>query len=97
VSVGADYETLDILDGKVPHDLHNAELSLVAVPGIPETSRVLQVLEAIGAADNVTVNKVLQITETVSLAEIVEVGTGGAKKTKLFLILGDLAVQIAGD
>ena len=43
VSVGADYERIDVLDGKVPHGLHNAELSLVAVPGIPETS--IQVLE----------------------------------------------------
>ena len=43
VSVGADYETLDVVDGKVPHGLHNAELSLVAVPGIPETN--LQILE----------------------------------------------------
>jgi len=43
VSVGADYETIDILDGQVPHGLHNAELSLVAVPGIPEAN--VQVLE----------------------------------------------------
>jgi hypothetical protein len=43
VSVGADYEAVDIVDGKVPHGLHNAELSLVAVPGIPETN--VQVLE----------------------------------------------------
>jgi hypothetical protein len=43
VSIGADYETLDIIDGKIPHGLHNAELSLVAVPGIPETN--LQILE----------------------------------------------------
>ncbi|MEM1590001.1 MAG: hypothetical protein QW175_06255, partial [Candidatus Bathyarchaeia archaeon] len=35
VSVGADYETLDIVDGRIPRGLHNAELSLVAVPGIP--------------------------------------------------------------
>jgi DNA-directed RNA polymerase subunit RPC12/RpoP len=60
-------------------------------------SRVLRTLEAIGATDNVVVNKVLQITETVSLAEIVEVGVGGVKKTRLFLILGDLAVQLTGD
>ncbi|MEM2995325.1 MAG: hypothetical protein QXI91_04845 [Candidatus Bathyarchaeia archaeon] len=38
VSVGADYETVDIVDGKIPHGLHNAELSLVAVPGIPEAN-----------------------------------------------------------
>jgi hypothetical protein len=43
VSVGADYEAVDVVDGKVPHGLHNAELSLVAVPGIPETN--VQVLE----------------------------------------------------
>jgi len=43
VSVGADYETIDIFDGQIPHGLHNAELSLVAVPGIPEAN--VQVLE----------------------------------------------------
>jgi len=43
VSVGADYETIDVLDGKIPHGLHNAELSLVAVPGVPETS--IQIIE----------------------------------------------------
>jgi len=43
VSVGADYETVELVDGKVPHGLHNAELSLVAVPGIPETN--VQVME----------------------------------------------------
>jgi hypothetical protein len=60
-------------------------------------SRVLRALDVIGATDNAVVNKVLQITETISLAEIVEVGTGGVKKTKLFLILGDLAVQLTDD
>jgi len=43
VSVGADYERIDVLDGKVPHGLHNAELSLVAVPGIPQTN--IQIME----------------------------------------------------
>jgi len=51
VSVGADYETLDIVDGQVPHGLHNAELSLVAVPGIPETN--VQVLEKLKARKRV--------------------------------------------
>ena len=48
VSVGADYEAIDVVDGKVPHGLHNAELSLVAVPGIPETN--VQVLEKLASA-----------------------------------------------
>ena len=43
VSIGADYERLDVLDGKVPRGLHNAELSLVAVPGIPDAN--IQILE----------------------------------------------------
>jgi len=29
VSVGADYERIDVLGGKVPHGLHNAELILL--------------------------------------------------------------------
>jgi hypothetical protein len=71
--------------------------TVALVDAVSTPSRVLPVLEAIGAADSFVVNKVLQITETVSLAEIVEVGTGGVKKTKLFLILGDLTVQLTGD
>jgi hypothetical protein len=43
VSVGADYDTLDTVNANVPHGLHNAELSLVAVPGIPEAN--IQILE----------------------------------------------------
>ena len=44
VSLGADYETLDVLaGGKVPRGLHNAELSLVASAQDPETN--IQVLE----------------------------------------------------
>lgn len=59
--------------------------------------RILRASEAIGATDNAVVNKVLQITETVSLTEVIEVGAGGVKKTRLFLILGDLAVQLTGN
>ncbi|MBT0159313.1 hypothetical protein G4O51_04940 [Candidatus Bathyarchaeota archaeon A05DMB-2] len=49
VSVGADYETIDIIDGKIPHGLRNAEMSLVAVPGIPETN--IQVMEKLHTAE----------------------------------------------
>ena len=45
VSVGADYEHIDIVDGKIPHGLCNAEISLVAVPGISETN--IQIIEAL--------------------------------------------------
>jgi hypothetical protein len=49
VSVGADYQTLDIIDGKIPHGLYNAEISLVAVPGISATS--IQILEKLHATE----------------------------------------------
>lgn len=51
VSIGADYETLDISDGKIPHGLHNAELSLVAVPGMAETN--VQIMEKLHANEQV--------------------------------------------
>jgi len=47
VSVGADYEAFDIVNGKIPHGLYNAEISLVAVPGIPSTN--IQVMEKLHA------------------------------------------------
>jgi hypothetical protein len=50
VSVGADYQTLDLVNGKIPHGLFNAEMSLVAVPGIPETN--IQVLEKLQNQNN---------------------------------------------
>ncbi len=45
VSVGADYDVLDVVDAKVPHGLFNPELSLVAVPGIQETN--IKVIEKV--------------------------------------------------
>ncbi len=45
VSVGADYDTLDVVDAKVPHGLFNPELSLVAVPGVQETN--IKVIEKV--------------------------------------------------
>jgi hypothetical protein len=59
VSVGADYETIDILDGKVPHGLHNAELSLVAVPGIPETN--IKVLEKLVPPNEEELKKLVEV------------------------------------
>jgi len=52
VSVGADYDALDIVDAKIPHGLSKPELSLVAIPGIPETN--VQVFEHLkeSLADN---------------------------------------------
>jgi len=43
------------------------------------------------------VHKTLVVCESVSLVEVVGVGVGGVKRTRLFLILGDLAVQLTGE
>jgi hypothetical protein len=66
VSVGADYERIDVLDGKVPHGLHNAELSLVAVPGIPETN--IHVLESY-APTSVSANEQRPLKERENMNE----------------------------
>ena len=62
---------------------------------ISTPSRILQVMETVGLADNAYVNKTLIMTDNISLVEVVEVGKG-VKKTKLFLIIGDLAIQLTG-
>jgi hypothetical protein len=71
--------------------------SLALVDAVSTPSRVLRALDAAGLADGTFINKVLAVTENVSLVEVVEVGVEGAKKTKLFLVLGDLALQLTGD
>jgi hypothetical protein len=57
-------------------------------------SRVLITLENLGLLENASINKVLAISDSASIVELVEVGKG-AKKTRLFLVLGDLAIQIS--
>jgi hypothetical protein len=66
------------------------------VDAVSTPSRVLRALDVVGLADGAFVDKVLLVNDNVSLVEVVEVGTG-AKKTKLFLVIGDLALQISGD
>jgi hypothetical protein len=70
-------------------------LTLVDAASTP--SRVLQALDAFGLTDDSYVNKTLQINETIRLVEVVETGAVGVKKTRLFLIIGDLAVQLTGN
>jgi hypothetical protein len=77
---------------------------LLAVADSVNLADVARVLKTLNVSDSLTLvdavstpSRVLQVTESISLTEVVEVGTGGVKKTRLFLILGDLAVQLAGD
>lgn len=55
----------------------------------------LQVHDASSLADTAsTVSRILQVSESVSVAEVVQIGAAGVRKTTLFLILGDLALQL---
>ncbi len=60
-------------------------------------SRFLRALDNAGLSDDALTRKLLKLNDNVFLAENVECGVGGAKKTRLFLILGDLAIQLSGD
>jgi hypothetical protein len=58
--------------------------------------RALFVLDCVGSADGACVGKVLAVSDGVFVVEVVERGVAGVVRTKLFLFLGDLAVQLCG-
>jgi hypothetical protein len=68
--------------------------SLVDAMATPE--RFLSAIDRLGLSDSAAVSKVLVVSDMVSVVEVVEVGMGGAQKTKMFLLLGDLAIQLTG-
>jgi len=60
VSLGADYEVIDLVDDIiVPRNLHLREISLVAVPGIPEAN--IEIMESIRLR---AVERAVQLHET---------------------------------
>jgi hypothetical protein len=58
--------------------------------------KFLQALDSIGVDDTAIISKLLAISDNISIVEVVERRIGGALKTRLFLILGDLAIQFDG-
>jgi len=69
----------------------------VGLADVALTGKIVVLGDAVNFADSTSVNKVLQVTETIHHVETVQVGVGNVKKTKLFLLLGDLAVQLTGE
>jgi len=69
----------------------------VGLADVELTGKIVVTADAVNFADTNSVNKILQVTETIYLVETVQVGVGSVKKTKLFLLLGDLAVQLTGE
>lgn len=61
------------------------------------TVKIVVLADAVNFTDNIIVDKVLQVTETINLVEPGQAGVGSVKKTRLFFILGDFAVQLTGE
>lgn len=80
--------------------LRNKTFSVADSAGMSDvvlTGKNIVTADAVNFADSIIVNKVFQVTETIQLVETVQVGVVGAKKTRLFLLIGDLAVQLTGE
>jgi hypothetical protein len=54
------------------------------------------IADAMGLSENVYVSKILIISDQMALVEVVEKTVAGQVKTKIFLLIGDLAIQITG-
>jgi hypothetical protein len=59
-------------------------------------SKILKVLDSIGLSDVAKVDKALIVSDQIALVEVVYAFLP-VKKTKLFLIVGNLAIQLTGD
>ncbi len=71
--------------------------SLTLSDAVAMPSRVFRVLDVAHFTDDAFIDRVLVISDGVSLVEVVQAGVAGARKTKLFLVLGELALQLTGD
>jgi hypothetical protein len=69
-------------------------VNLVDAAQIP--SKILKVLDSVGLGDAVKVDKALIVSDQIALVEVVYAFLP-VKKTKLFLIVGNLAIQLTGD
>ena len=58
--------------------------------------KALLVGDGVGLGDGVFVGKVLTVSDGVFLVEVVDKSVHGVVKTRVFLVLGDLAVQLTG-
>lgn len=58
--------------------------------------KFLQASDVICIGDTAVISKLLVVNDSVSLVEVVEQGIGGMR-TRLFLSLGDLAIQLTGN
>jgi hypothetical protein len=69
-------------------------VTLVDAAQVP--SRILAVLDSVGLSDVAKIDKALIVSDQIALVEVVYAFLP-VKKTKLFLVIGNLAIQLTGD
>jgi hypothetical protein len=69
----------------------------LSLSDIVSLNKALVLADQIQLTDNVYVNKILIISDYMALVEVVEKSVQGVVKTRIFLIIGDLAIQLTGD
>jgi hypothetical protein len=90
-------DTVGLQDSQV-RDKSLLLLDHLEIDDLVQALKSLAVSEVFSLADTAsTPSRIMRITEEISLAEVAIVGEGGARKTKLFLVLGELAFQLTGD
>ena len=67
--------------------------SLVLLDSTQVSLKVKTALDSVYSADALMVKKVLMVADSVFIVEALEVGKGD-RRTKLFLILGNVAIQL---
>ncbi len=90
-------DTLSAAEVTLRHKALFLEDSAALAEEAGRPTRELQVFDVAGFGEGVFVDRVLQVMDEFSLVEVAEVGAGTIKKTRLFLVLGDFALELAGD
>jgi len=71
-------------------------LDLLGLSDVVNIDKALLLADQIQLGDDAYVNKVLAVSDLLALAEIVEKGMAGTVKTRVVLILGNVAIQLTG-
>jgi hypothetical protein len=79
----------------------NRALAILDIVGLGDSALSMKTLKVTDdcalTEETLSPLRTIAMSESISLTEFAHVGAGGTKKTKLFLVMGDLALQIAGD
>lgn len=85
-------DLVDVITEIVKHVLDS-----IAVSETLSLDKDFLLMDQIQITESLYINKILITSDQILLAEIVEKAITGAFKTKIFLIIGDLAIQLTGE